>query len=409
MTAGGSAPADQQTKVIVLTGKGGVGKTTVAAATGTQCAAAGYRTVVVSADPAHSLADVFDTPLGSDPTPIDTDLWGQQLDAQRRLEDSWGSIQTWLVEVFNWAGAEGIEAEELAVLPGLDELFVLTDIESHVTSGDYDVVIVDCGPTAETLRLLSLPSVLAGYVDRVFPMTRRLNRIVAPVLARVTDLPVADDDVFVSAFALYERLAEVHALLTDPGRTRVRLVVNAEQLVVAEARRTHTYLSLFGYEADAVVANKLFPESVTDPFLEQWQRLQTERLAEIESGFAPLPVLRADLVDGEVVGLERVSAFGKELFVDVDPRDRLHDGQRLEIVADGDYAELRVPLPFADRDQLELNRLQDDLLVRIGTHKRSIALPDSLKRRAVTSASLDESVLAVSFGPNRTSAERTAG
>lgn len=409
MTAGGSAPAEMQTKVIVLTGKGGVGKTTVAAATGTACASAGKRTVVVSADPAHSLADVFDTPLGSEPTPISENLAGQQLDAQRRLEESWGSIQTWLVEVFNWAGAEGIEAEELAVLPGLDELFVLTDIESHVASGDYDVVIVDCGPTAETLRLLSLPSVLSRYVDRVFPVGRRLNKAVGPVLGLMTDLPVAGDDVFVSALALYERLGEVHALLTDPDRTRVRIVVNAEQLVVAEARRTHTYLSLFGYEADAVIANKLFPESVSDPFLEVWQELQSQRMAEIESGFSPLPVLRSDLVAGEVVGLDSVAAFGAGLFADVDPWERLHDGQRLEIVADGDGAELRVPLPLADRDQLELNRLHDDLLVKVGSHKRAIALPDSLKRRTVTAASLDKSVLAVSFGPTPPSRAASRG
>jgi len=178
---------------------------------------------------------------------------------------------------------------------------------------------------------------------------------------------------------------------------------------VAEARRTHTYLSLFGYEADAVVANKLYPESVTDPFLEGWQRVQAERLVEIETGFAPLPVLRADLVDGEVVGLGQVGAFGNDLFADLDPSDRLHDGQRLEIVADGDCAELRVPLPFAEREQLELNRLHDDLLVKVGAHKRAIALPDSLKRRAVTAASLDQSVLAVSFGPTRSAEARSAG
>jgi arsenite-transporting ATPase len=408
MTAGGNDPAEAQAKVIVLTGKGGVGKTTVAAATAATCAAAGLRTVVVSADPAHSLADVFAQALGSDPTPIDANLWGQQLDAQRRLEESWGSIQTWLVEVFNWAGAEGIEAEELAVLPGLDELFVLTDIESHATSGDYDVVVVDCGPTAETLRLLSLPSVLSRYVDRVFPVGRRLNKMVSPVLGRLTDIPLADDDVFISALALYERLTEVQALLTDPQRTRVRLVVNAEQLVIAETRRTHTYLSLFGYEADAVVVNKLYPDSVTDPFLESWHRLQAERLTDIESGFAPLPILKADLVGGEVVGCDSLKAFGADLFAGIEPWERLHDGQRLEIVADGDGAELRVPLPFAERDQLELNRLHDDLLVRIGTHKRAIALPDSLKRRSVTSASLDDSVLAVSFGPSRSPRARAA-
>lgn len=392
-----SGPAAGRT--LLFTGKGGVGKTTVAAATALRCAERGARTIVLSTDPAHSLADSLDVALGSRPTQVAPDLWGQQLDARERMEEAWGDIQHWLVDVFEWAGVEGVEAEELALLPGLEEVFGLVDIKAFAEGGEWDVVVVDCAPTAETIRLLSLPDVLRWYMERVFPTSRRLHRAVAPVLSRVTKLPVAGDAVFGSAERFYAQLDGVKEILADTDRTSVRLVVNPERMVIAEARRTATYLSLFGYGVDAVVANRLLPDTISDPWFDRWKALHAEHLTAIEEGFAPLPVLRAGLAETEIVGLDRLRAFAEVLYGEGDPAARLHDGTPMRIVGRGDDVELHLDLPFAERDELELGRHDGELLVTVGPYRRAIVLPDSLQRRPVSGAALRDGELCVTFGP----------
>lgn len=384
-------------RVLLFTGKGGVGKTTTAAATALACAEAGLRTIVLSTDPAHSLADAFGVELGDLAVEIAPGLWGQQLDAQARMEDTWGEIRAWLLEVFQWAGVAAIEAEELAVVPGLDEIFALADIKAYADSDRWDVVVVDCAPTAETLRLLSLPEILRWYMDRVFPMSRKVNRVVSPLLGRVAGLPMPGDDVFGSASQFYDRLDGVRELLTDTARTSVRLVVNPERLVVAEARRTHTYLSLFGYRVDAVIANRLLPDAVADPWFDGWKALHAEHLAAIEDGFAPLPILRAELAPGELVGVDALRGFGAALYADVEPAAVLHPGEPLTVTRRGSALELALELPFADKDDLELGRRDDELLIRVGSHRRALLLPDSLRRRPVGAASLRDGVLRVTF------------
>jgi arsenite/tail-anchored protein-transporting ATPase len=384
-------------RVLLFTGKGGVGKTTTAAATALRCADAGLRTIVISTDPAHSLADAFDVPLGSIGSAITDRLWGQQLDAQERMEDSWGEIQQYLTNVFDWAGLDAIEAEELAVIPGLDEVFALSDLKTYASSGAWDVVVVDCAPTAETIRLLSLPDVLSWYMERVFPMGRRVNKLVSPVLKKVTTLPVAGDDVFAAIGRFYDRLDGVREILTDPRRTSVRLVVNPERMVIAEARRTYTYLSLFGYRVDAVIANRLLPEEISDPWFKSWKEAHAEHLTSIEEGFAPLPILRAELAAEELVGLDRLRAFAEHLYREQDASAVLHDGEALEVDVVGDRHVLRLALPFTDRDDLELGRRDDELLVRVGPYRRAILLPDSLRRRKVASAALRGGGLEVVF------------
>jgi len=384
-------------RTLLFTGKGGVGKTTVAAATGLRCADAGARTVVLSTDPAHSLADSLGVPLGSRPTPVTDQLWGQQLDARERMEEAWGDIRTWLVDVFEWAGVEGVEAEELALLPGLEEIFGLVDIKAYAESGEWDVIVVDCAPTAETLRLLSLPDVLRWYMERVFPTSRRLHRAVAPVLSRVTSLPVAGDAVFGSAERFYARLDGVKEVLADSERTSVRLVVNPEKMVIAEARRTATYLALFGYGVDAVVANRLLPEDISDPWFDRWKASHAEHLTQIEEGFAPLPVLRAELAGEEVVGLDRLRALAEDVYGDEDPSTRLHDGEPMRVVDDGDGMVLELDLPFAGRDDVDVGRHEGELIVTVGPYRRSIVLPDSLRHRKVTGASFRDGRLAVGF------------
>lgn len=374
-----------------------MGKTTVAAATAVRCAAEGSRTLVLSTDPAHSLSDAFGSPLGSRPSQIAPDLWGQELDATERMEDTWADIQSYLVEVLNWAGVDAIEAEELSILPGLDEVFSLADIRTFAETGDWDVIVVDCAPTAETIRFLSLPEILRWYMDRIFPAGRKVTRLVRPVLNRVTSLPVAGDSVFRATEAFYDRLDGVRELLSDPARSTIRLVVNPERMVIAEARRTATYLSLFGYSVDAVVANRLLPEEVSDPWFKAWKEAHAEHLAAIEEGFAPLPVLRLGLAPQEVVGLTDLADLAGELYGDLDPRSILHSAPPLEVVRDGDDRVLRLALPFADRDELEVGRRDGELLVRVGPLRRALVLPDSLTRRPVIGATMVDDWLEVRF------------
>jgi len=389
--------------VVLFTGKGGVGKTTVAAATAIRSATGSStanprRTLVVSTDPAHSLADSFGIPLGSGATEIHSGLFAQQVDAQDRMEEAWGDIQRWLVEVFDWAGVEGVEAEELSLLPGLEELFALVDIATHARSGEWDALIVDCAPTAETIRLLSLPDVLSWYMDRLFPVTRRVNRLIGPMLSRMSQLPVADDAVFSATKRLYAQLDGVKDLLADRTRSSVRLVVNPERMVVAEARRTYTYLSLFGYRVDAVVANRLLPDEIADPWFDRWRAVHAEQLASIEEGFAPLPILRSFLADSEVVGVDRLSTLGAALYGDTDPLAMLHDGEPMGIERQPSGRRvLRIDLPFVGSDELEVSRVNDDLHIRVGPYRRAILLPDSLRHRHVEDASLRDGALRVTF------------
>ncbi len=384
-------------RILLFTGKGGVGKTTVAAATAVQAARAGRRTLVLSTDPAHSLADAFGTGLGDEPVELAPRLAAQQLDARGRLEEAWSGIRDYLVHVLDWAGADSLEAEELAVVPGLDEVFALSDIKAWADSGEWDLLVVDCAPTAETIRLLSLPDVMARYMERVFPAQRALTRAAAPVLRRMTDVPIAGDGVFSAAERFYRRLDGVRDLLADPEVTSARLVVNPERMVVAEARRTFTYLALFGYHVDAVIANRLLPDAVTDPWFASWRRIQKEQLAEIEDAFSPVPVLQAPLAPDEPVGAERLAELAAGVYGDAEADGRFHEGESFRVEARDGCLVLSLPLPFAEGADLDLARADGELLVALGPYRRSVLLPDSLRRREVDGARIVGERLEVAF------------
>jgi arsenite-transporting ATPase len=385
-------------RILLFTGKGGVGKTTVAAATALQCAAARMRTIVLSTDPAHSLADAFDIPLGDEPVAIAPHLDGQQLDARVRFEAAWADVRDYVVDVLGWAGADAVEAEELAVIPGLDEVFALADLKAHAASGRYDVVIVDCAPTAETLRLLSLPDVLAWYMDKLFETQRRITRFARPVVARLSSMPIAADSVFAAVRRFYDRLDGVRELLTDGATTSARLVVTPERLVVAEARRTFTYLSLFGYHVDAVVANRLLPVALEDPWFGEWREQQRVHLEAIADAFAPLPILTAELARREVVGVDALRAFGADLYAERDASARLADVVPLAVES-GDDASLvlSVHLPFSGSGDVELGRNDDELFLAVGPYRRALVLPDSLRAREVSGARFHDGRLEVEF------------
>src|SRR5919106_622455 len=301
-------------RIILFTGKGGVGKTTVASATALRIAASARKTLLMSTDPAHSVADAFGIELGSEPTEVGRNLWAEQIDPQQRLEENWREIQDHAVNVLQWAGLAEVEAEELSVIPGLDEIFSLADVKRHHDEGPFDAVIVDCAPTGETLRLLSLPDIIQWYMEKIFPVERRILGAIRPVAKRVTSLPLPDDDVYEAVKRFYNRLEGVRRILTDPATTSVRLVVNPERMVIAEAQRTFTYLNLFGYRVDAVIANRLLPEEVSDPYFKRWKQIQAGHLTTIRESFCDVPVLTASMRDAELIGPALLAELGGELY-----------------------------------------------------------------------------------------------
>ncbi|NIK60523.1 TRC40/GET3/ArsA family transport-energizing ATPase [Kribbella shirazensis] len=390
------------TRVLLYTGKGGVGKTTSAAGTATLAALRGLRTLVLSTDAAHSLSDAFDSEVGPEPTEIDDLLFVQQIDAQRKFERSWGDIQSYLRSVLHMVGVDPIEAEELTVLPGAEEVLALLEVRDHVRSGRWDVIVVDCAPTAETLRLLALPEALNWYMDRIFNAERKMMRTFRPFLNRGSSIPMPDDTVFDALRRLQSDLSDIRTLLAGPDAS-VRLVLTPEAVVVAEARRSLTRLSLYGYRVDGVVANRVFPAAGADTWRRQWVAAQRGILEEVADSFRPLPIWESPYRVCEPVGVEELAAFAVEMYGGDDPFARATDDTSLwvdrHIDTDGRTYTLTMPLPLASADELELARHGDELIVTVGSYRRVLPLPAALARGVVAGARLDEGRLQVRFAP----------
>jgi arsenite-transporting ATPase len=383
-------------RILLFTGKGGVGKTTAAAATAALAAGRGLRTLVLSTDAAHSLADAFGCAAGAEPTYIADRLAVQQVDTQARFEKSWGDIQSYLLAVLDTVGVDRIAAEELTVLPGADEVLALLEVRSQARSGRWDVIIVDCAPTAETIRLLALPDALGWYMKRVLPVERRVVKALRPVLSRAAGVPMPRDSVFDAIERLHGELADVRGLLT--GRDAcLRLVLTPESVVVAEARRLLTSLSLFGYRVDGVVANKVFPADGADAWRQQWVSSQSAILAEVEESFAPLAIWRGAYGPREPVGLDALRAFATALYGDSDPLAVARGPRPVEIASRGTSTRVRVQLPFADRGSVSVARHGDELVVTVGSCRRLISLPAALRSAAVADARLSDGALVVRF------------
>ena len=383
-------------RVLLFTGKGGVGKTTTAAATAARAAAAGLKTLVLSTDPAHSLGDAFGVPLGGEPVEVADGLVAVQVDAQRAFERSWTEVQDYLRSVLERAGVDALQAEELTVLPGAEEVLALLELRRQAASGRYDLVVVDCAPTGETLRLLALPEALSWYVEKVFPAHRRALRVVRPLLARVATVP--EDGVFEAVARLHAELTEVRALLTAP-ETSVRLVLTPEAVVIAEARRTLTSLALYGYRVDGLVANRVVPRS-DDPWMSGWAAAQAELLTSMRADAAPLPVLESPYAAAEPVGLPALLEFAETLYGGSDPIAVTSTASLMDVVRDSDGFLLSLALPLARLSDVELARSGDELVVTVSGHRRLLSLPSALRRCHVAGARLVEGRLVVRFEPD---------
>lgn len=388
-------------RVILMTGKGGVGKTSVAAATGLRCAELGYKTLVLSTDPAHSLADSLELDLGHEPVSIRPNLWGAELDALMELEDNWGAVKRYITQVLQARGLDGVQAEELAILPGMDEIFSLVRMKRHYDEGTYDVLIIDSAPTGTALRLLSLPEVSGWYMRRFYKPLQKvsaaLRPLVEPLFRPIAGFSLPDQEVMDAPYEFYQQIEALEKVLTDNTQTSVRLVTNPEKMVIKESLRAHAYLSLYNVATDLVIANRIIPQQVTDPFFQRWKASQQQYRQQIHENFQPLPVKEVPLFSEEMCGLPALDRLKQTLYRDEDPAQVYYKETTLRVVQEQGYYSLELYLPGIPKDRIELSKSADELNVRIGNHRRNLVLPQALAALQPVGARMDQDFLKIKF------------
>jgi arsenite-transporting ATPase len=377
-------------RIILYSGKGGVGKTSLSAATAVRSASLGHRTLVVSTDAAHSLADALDVPVKGTPTPSAPHL--------EELAGHWGVIQEWLTRFMTFQGVDEAVAEEMAILPGMEELFSLLRVKRISESKAYDVVIIDCAPTGETVRMLGVPEILNFYFKRIFPIQKTVLRSVRPVASRVTSMPLPSDDVLSAVKRVYDELEGMSPLLQDPRRSSIRIVLNPERMVINESQRLYTYLNLFGFPVDAVVANRVLPPEARSGYLQGWVGIQAGHLAEARQSFDPLPFFEARLFDREMVGLPLLEVFAREVFGETDPTAVFFAEKPVEVRREGKGYALYIRLPFAEKDRIQVWTRGEELVVQVDNRRRHVLLPRSLAARRLLGAAFADQRLRVAFG-----------
>jgi arsenite-transporting ATPase len=386
-------------RLILYLGKGGVGKTTTAAATAVRAAELGYRTLVVSTDVAHSLADALDTPLGPLPTKLSERLWGQEINVLDEVRQHWGQLRDYFATLLRRKGMSEVAAEELAIIPGMEEIVSLLHIRRQAREDNFDVVIVDAAPTGETVRLLTMPETFQWYASRVMDWEPTTMKAVRPLVkAMIPAINVID-----TLKKLTEGVEELRETLTDPEVSSYRLVVNPERMVLKEAQRASTYLALFGYPIDGVVLNRVLPADVAEgAFMQELTKIQQGYLQQIYDTFAPLPIWQAPHYARDLRGVSDLSMVGNALFQNIDPVKVQFRGKTQEITLQGEEYVLRMPLPHVELGKVSLVKRGDELFVEIGNFRRDLILPMTLAERPARKAQFREGVLEVRFGPPET-------
>ena len=392
-------------RIIFFAGKGGVGKTSVAAATGIKAAQAGSRTLVMSLDVAHSLVDIFDLDRGlvdknrGKPIKIRNNLWIQELDIQEEIEKNWGDIHKYLSTLLNTTGLDEILAEELAILPGMEEVSLLLYINRYVRTKKFDVILLDCAPTGESLRFISIPTTLEWYIKKIFKMERTIAKYARPIAKRLYDIPLPGEDYFDAVEVLFQRLQGVDEILVDPETTTVRLVTNPEKIVLKETQRAFMYFSLYKMSTDAIIMNRILPQSIHDDYFDDWRERQGEYIRQAETYFSPIPLFPVNLFRGEILGTDRLASLAQEIYGDRDPLERFFDGEPYSLVKVNGKYQLTIKLPFIEKKDVDLNKISDELIIRVGGFKRHILLPRQVAASKSVSAKLDGADLSVQFEP----------
>ena len=394
-------------RILLFSGKGGVGKTSLAAATGVQLSRLGYRTLVMSVDPAHSLADSFDLETSlfhektGDPYRISEKLEIHEVNIQKEIKRHWREISAYVISVLRTTGISDVEAEELAILPGMEELSAMMWVNQFRREGRYDVVVLDCAPTAESMRFVSMPTTLDWYMKHIFPFQRTVLKAVRPLANRVSPVELPTDSYFANIQDLFGKLDGIDELLENPRTTSVRLVTNPEKMVLRETQRAFVYFSLHGLTVDAIIVNRVLPESITDSFFSEWRESQHRILSEIGAYFAPVPVKHVPLFTHEVLGAERLHELARALYGENEDPAAVSRTEAPYTFAkrDGHY-EVRLQLPFAVKGEVGLFKKGDELVVQIGTLRRHIGLPTSMAALSPTHAKLENRVLSVEMREN---------
>jgi arsenite/tail-anchored protein-transporting ATPase len=385
-------------RILLYSGKGGVGKTSLSAATAVRAARLGRKVLVVSTDAAHSLGDALGQKIGAEPTPVIPGMDAVEVDVNCELQSHWGTIHEYLTRFMTFQGVEDTVAEEMAILPGMEELFSLLKVKTFADAGRYEVIVIDCAPTGETVRLLGVPEILNFYFTRLFPIQRAVVRTVRPVAQRLTDMPLPSDDVFGAIKSLYTQLEGMGPLFQDPKKSTIRIVLNPEKMVINESQRLYTYLNLFGFAVDAVIANRVLPEEARSAYFEQWFDIQAGHLATARSAFDPIPFFEARLFDREMVGPALLDDLGRHVFGDKDPTAVLYREKPIEVKKEKAGYALYVRLPFAEKDRIQVFTRGEDLVVQVDNQRRHIVLPRTLASRELLGASFSGQRLRVAFG-----------
>jgi arsenite-transporting ATPase len=385
-------------RIILYTGKGGVGKTSIAAATAIKSAELGYKTLVVSTDQAHSLGDSLDIPLTAEPSEIRKNLWAQEIDAMYEIEQGWGQVQSYVTSLLTSKTVKDITTEELTMFPGMEDLLSLLRILRYAREKTWDVMIIDCAPTGETLALLSFPEMLRWWMEKLFPIKRKALKIIKPVAEPILGIPMPTDNVMGEIENLYRQLDEMKEVLSDRSITSIRIVVNPEKMVIKEAQRSFTYLNIYDFGVDAVVINRTIPDTVQDEYFSAWKEAQKKYRQMIEECFLPVPIHNAPLFDQEVVGLNMLEKMADALFDHVDPVKILYDKRTQYVEKVGNEYVFSIYMPFADKKDLSLNQKGDEIIIKVGSVKRNITLPRVLLDYTVLGAKFQEDMLKIRFG-----------
>ncbi|SET17548.1 arsenite efflux ATP-binding protein ArsA [Natronincola peptidivorans] len=385
-------------RIILYTGKGGVGKTSIAAATALESAKRGLKTLIVSTDAAHSLGDSLDTQLSPEAVEIRKNLWAQEIDTIYETEQGWKKVQEYITSIMTSKTVKDITTEELTIFPGIEDLLSLLRILRYYKEKLYDVIVIDCAPTGETLALLSFPDMFRWWMDKLFPMKRRAIKLTKPVIEPLLGMPMPSDGVMGEIENIYNQMDEMRKILSNRDVTSVRIVVNPEKMVVKEAQRSFTYLNLYDFNVDAIVVNRMIPDNVTDDYFKAWKEIHKQYKEIIMESFYPIPIYYVPLFEKEIVGFKMLSRMGESLFKDKNPAEIYYNTKIQEIKKEEEGYTLSIYMPFTEKENLSLNQKADELIVKAGSYKRNIILPRTLLNYSIKGAKFDNDTLKIKFG-----------